>query len=68
MEETSRDDIRKLLRTFGVKADEAITAHLARNPGDVPLRLRVTLEDLTPYSAQSPQPPLTLEIEAEIRR
>lgn len=68
MEETSRDDIRKLLRTFGVKADEAITAYLERSPGGAPLRLKVTLEDITAYSDQPPQPPLSLEIEGEIRR
>jgi hypothetical protein len=68
MDETSRDDIRKLLRTFGVRADEAITAYLARSPGDMPLRLKVTLEDITAYGDQPPQPPLALEIEAEVRR
>ncbi len=68
MEETSRDDIRKLLKTFGVKADEAIIAHLARNPGSKPLRLRVSLEDLTDYGEDKPAEPLWLEIEGEIRR
>jgi ribosomal protein L12E/L44/L45/RPP1/RPP2 len=32
MAESSRDDIRKLLKTFGIQADEAVIAHLARNP------------------------------------
>ena len=28
MEDSSRDDIRKLLKTFGIQADEAVVAHL----------------------------------------
>ncbi len=68
MEETSRDDIRRLLKQFGVRADEAVIAHLARNPGDKPLRVRLTLEDLTDYGSNAPAAPLHLEIEGEIRR
>ena len=48
MEQSSRNDIRRLLKTFGIQADEAITAHLARHPGEGPLRIRLVLEDLTP--------------------
>jgi hypothetical protein len=68
MEETSRDDIRRLLKQFGVRADEAVIAHLARTSGSQPLRLRLTLEDLTDYSSNPPPSPLHLEIEGEIRR
>ena len=68
MEESSRNDIRKLLKTFGIQADEAIIAHLARHPGEQPLRLRITLSDLTDYRDTLPNQPLHLEIEGEIRR
>jgi hypothetical protein len=68
MEETSRNDIRKLLKTFGIQADEAIIAHLARNPGDKPLHLRITLTDLTDYGEMTPDHPLHLEIKGEISR
>jgi len=68
MEETSRDDIRRILKTFGIKADEAIIAHLARNPGSGPLQIRITLEDQTDYGGETPDPPLSLEIEDEVRR
>ncbi len=68
MEETSRDDIRRLLKQFGVRADEAVIAHLARTSGDRPLRIRLTLEDLTDYGSSTPATPLHLEIEGEIRR
>jgi hypothetical protein len=69
MEEgSSRDDIRKLLKTFGVKADEAILAHLVRTPGESPLRVRLVLEDLTDYGDESPAVPLELRVEGEIRR
>ncbi len=68
MEESSRADIRRLLKTFGIQADEDIVSHLARNPGDTPLRIRLLLEDLTDYGDSPPSIPLKLEIEGEIRR
>lgn len=68
MQDTSRDDIRRLLKMFGVKADEAIITHLARVPGDKPLRLRLTLDDLTDYGSQSPAHKLHFEVEGEVRR
>lgn len=68
MEETSRDDIRRILKTFGIQADEALVAHLARNPGKGSLQIRITLEDQTDYGGETPDPPLFLEIEDEVRR
>ena len=49
MEETTRNDIRRLLKVFGVQADEALMAHLDKHPGVPVLHLRITLEDLTEY-------------------
>jgi hypothetical protein len=66
--ETSHDDIRRLLKAFGVKADEAVIAHLARTPGSPPLRLRLTLEDLTEYGDSPPAQLLRVEVEGEVRR
>lgn len=66
MEDAIRRDIRRLLKTFGVKADEIITAHLARNPGVESLHVRVVLEDLTDYGDETPEGLLALEIEEEI--
>lgn len=68
MSEDSRDDIRRLLKEFGVRADGAMVAHLAAAPGDRPLRLRCTLEDLTDYGAGAPSARLHLEVEGTIRR
>jgi hypothetical protein len=68
MQDTSRDDIRRLLKTFGVKADEAILAHLAHTAGDQPLRLRVTLDDLTDYDGSPPAEKLHFMVEGEVRR
>jgi hypothetical protein len=68
MEESARHDIRRLLKTFGVKADEALIAHLARNPGVAGLRVRVVLEDLTDYGEQEPAEPLQLMVEGEVNR
>lgn len=68
MSDTSRDDIRRLLKTFGIQADESIIAHMARTPDGPPLQIRLVLEDLTDYGDSQPGEPLRLEIEGEIRR
>ena len=65
---SSRDDIRRLLKTFGVKADEAILSHLVRTPGGPPLRIRLILEDLTDYGGTPPAVPLSLDVDGEVRR
>lgn len=68
MGDGSRDDIRQLLKEFGVRADGAIVAHLARAAGTRPLRLRCTLEDLTEYSGEETPQRLHLEVEGTVRR
>lgn len=66
-EETTRMDIRKLLKSFGIQADEAILTHLAETAPATPLHLRITLTDLTDYGNTPPTSPLHLEIEGHIR-
>ena len=68
MEDSSRNDIRRLLKTFGIQADEAMVAHLARHPGIEILQIRLVLQDLTDYSDSPPGEVLHLEMEGEIRR
>ena len=68
MEDNSRKDIRALLKTFGVKADEAIVGHLAKNPNVQQLNLKVTLEDLTDYGSSSPNGELSFIVNGEINR
>ena len=68
MEDNSRKDIRALLKTFGVKADEAIVGHLATHPDVQQLKLKLTLEDQTDYGASSPSETLSLVIDGEINR
>ncbi len=67
-EETIRHDIRRLLKTFGVQADETIMRYLEQAPGAFPLRLRITLEDITDYGTNLPTAPLRIVVEGEIRR
>lgn len=67
MDDTSRDDIRKLLKTFGVKADELVIAHLARSTRTKPLQLALILEDRTDYGGSPPPQALHLEMEGEVR-
>lgn len=68
MDDQTQRDIRSLLKTFGIQADEAVQAHLARFPGSKPLILRITLEDMTDYGEQGPSEPLFLDVEGQIRR
>lgn len=68
MENSSRSDIRSLLKTFGIQADEAIVAHLARNPGAGPLHLKVQLTDLTDYGDSLPDQPLELTVTGAVRK
>ena len=68
MGDGSRDDIRKLLKEFGVSSDGAIVAHLARAAGTRPLHLRCTLEDLTEYGGEVPPLRLHVEVEGTVRR
>jgi hypothetical protein len=67
MQSTSRDDIRKVLKTFGIQADEALVAHLARLPERQALKIRLRLEDLTEYGDRPPPQPLGFSLEGEIR-
>tara|TARA_B100000965_G_scaffold307889_1_gene266897 strand:- start:395 stop:604 length:210 start_codon:yes stop_codon:yes gene_type:complete len=55
-----KKDIRALLKTFGVMADEAIVGHIAKNPTMDTLKLKVTLEDMTDYGDNDLE---TLELE-----
>ena len=68
MDDSSRKDIRRILKTFGIRADEALVAHLARNPHISALRVKITLQDVTDYGDSKPSQPLHLEVEDEIRR
>ncbi len=67
MDSPSRDDIRRLLKAFGVGADEAVIRHLARTTHPGPFRVRLTLEDLTEYGGASVES-LRFEVEGEVRR
>ncbi len=68
MDDNSRKDIRALLKTFGVKADEAIVGHLAKNPDVKQLKLKVTLEDMTDYGASKPSEDLSFVVDGQINR
>ncbi len=67
-EDNSRKDIRRILKTFGIRADESMVAHLARNPNLSSIQVRLTLEDVTEYSEDPPPEKLHLMIEDEIKR
>ena len=62
---SAHDDIRRLLKEFGLTADETITTYLVETKPSQPLRLRVVLEDLTEY-AQPPMRALRVEVEGQV--
>lgn len=68
MSEETQNDIRKLLKRFGVEADRAITEYIESVPGDQPLQLRITLEDMTDYGDEAPPEWLYVTVEGEVRR
>jgi hypothetical protein len=68
MDGSSRDDIRRMLKNFGIQADETIVAHLARNPRVSKLKLKLVLEDLTDYTDSAPEGVCHLELEGVVQR
>lgn len=67
MSENTQNDIRRLLKSFGIQADDAISIHIAQLPEDTSLHLRITLEDLTDYGGAPPAEKLRVEVEGEVR-
>lgn len=68
MDDSARDDIRRLLKEFGIKADASVVAHLARQMDLDSIVIQLTLEDLTDYGASPPDIPLHLTVEGTISR
>ena len=65
MPSNAHEDIRKLLKEFGLTADETVSAYLIEEKPDRPLRLRIVLEDVTRYDT-APARPLRVEVEGEV--
>lgn len=68
MEDNSRKGIRRLLKTFGIQADEAMVAYLARHPEIDELQVRITLENVATYENGKPAGSLHLVVEDTIER
>ena len=67
MNDNTRNQIRKLLKNFGIQADEAITTHLSRLTTDRAVHVRITLEDLTDYGDSPPEGELHVQIDGRIQ-
>jgi len=67
VDETAVNDIRRLLKTFGVQADTAIMEHLQEHPELQSLHLRILLEDLTEYHSKHVTP-LNFTVEGKVHR
>jgi hypothetical protein len=66
MHSHAHDDIRKLLKEFGLTADETVSAHMLETKPDRPLKLRIVLEDVTQYDTPPPEA-LRVEVQGEVR-
>ena len=51
----TNDDIRRLLRSFGMQADEAMQAAATNARGAQVLRFRLVVEDVTDYGGTNPR-------------
>ncbi len=65
MSEHTQDDIRRLLRSFGIKADAAISSYLAERKPARPLRLRVVVEEIGEGAGETAS--RLCEVEGEVR-
>lgn len=68
MSEQTQQDVRRLLKTLGIQADETIMAYIARHTEQTPLQIRITLEDVTDYSETPPAEMLRVVVEGSIER
>ena len=63
MKSSTHDDIRKLLKEFGLTADETVSAYIVENKPTQPLRLRIVLEEVVEGAVV---PPLRVEVEGTV--
>jgi hypothetical protein len=68
MDGSARNDIRRLLKEFGVRADEAVVSHLAINSEVKTLHIRLELTDLTDYGDSTLSSRLGLQVEGTLNR
>ena len=66
MNESNAMNIRWLLKTFGIQADEAVMAYLSQNPNLNTLSIRLTLEDITDYGENEPAERLFVQVEGDL--
>jgi hypothetical protein len=65
MPSNAHEDIRRLLKEFGLTADETVSAYLIEHKPERPLRLRIVLEDVTEHEV-APSQPLRVEVEGVV--
>lgn len=65
MPSNAHEDIRRLLKEFGLTADETVSAYLIEHKPGRPLRLRIVLEDVTEHEV-APSQPLRVEVEGVV--
>lgn len=63
---SSESNIRRLLKAFGIQADEAVRAYLEQHPEVETLQIRLILEDVTDYGSDKPAQTLSVEVQGAI--
>lgn len=66
MTQNSSMNIRKLLKTFGIQADEAVVAYFSQNTNVESMTIRLTLEDVTEYDENEPVDRLVIQVEGQV--
>ena len=66
MNEPTAMNIRRLLKSFGIQADEAVMKYFSQNASITSLEIRLTLEDISDYGANEPAEKLFVKLEGEI--
>lgn len=61
----TQNDIRRVLKNFGMEVDRLITEYMDRLPRNQSIRVRLILQDITEYK-DTPPDQLHFEIEGEI--
>lgn len=59
-------NIRKLLKTFGIQADEAVVAFFSQNTDVKLMTIRLTLEDVTEYDENESVDRLVVQVEGQV--
>lgn len=68
MSQSNPNEIRRLLKIFGIQVDNEVSKFLADHPEFETIQIRLTLEDISDYDETPPSDLVAITIEGEIGR